>query len=250
MGNLTEESEFGRVINCNEFKLNKNQNHVRNLFIPKFSKIDFVIFHQNIIGLNSNKLDELSISLSANLPHTVCFREHHLGINEIYTIVLANYRLRAIFCRNTFKNGGVCIFTHDSNQSTNINLNEFRKEKDLEICALKLHVPSYEICIVTIYRSPSRNFQYFRDNLEKILSMILIYSNTIEIIICGDININYLIDPHTNNYWINYWPLIIYAAQFNLPLESRITLTLQLTIFLLIHLNLVTFHCTPSLRIF
>jgi len=92
MGNLTEESEFGRVINCNDFKHNKNQNHVRNLFIPKFSKKDFVIFHQNIRGLKSNKLEELSVSLSANPPHTICFTKHHLGINEIDTILLANYR--------------------------------------------------------------------------------------------------------------------------------------------------------------
>lgn len=44
---------------------------------------------------------------------------------------------------------------------------------------------------VTIYRSPTRDFQYFIDNLDQILSSI--YSTTIEII-CGDININYLID--------------------------------------------------------
>jgi hypothetical protein len=62
----------------------------------------------------------------------------------------------------------------------------------LEICAVGLHLSSYEICIITIYRSPSRNFQYFIDNLEKILSMI--YSSTIEIIICGDINMNSLLD--------------------------------------------------------
>jgi len=108
------------------------------------------------------------------------------------TIVLANYRLRAKFCNTLKKNGGVCIFTHESIQSTNINLNELCKEKDLEIRAVKLHLPSYEICIITIYRSPSGNFQYFIDNLEKILSII--YSNATEILICGDININYLID--------------------------------------------------------
>jgi hypothetical protein len=62
----------------------------------------------------------------------------------------------------------------------------------LEICAVKLHLLSCEICIVTIYRSPTGDFQYFIDNLKKILSMI--YSNTMKIIICGDININYLID--------------------------------------------------------
>ena len=115
-----------------------------------------------------------------------------MGINEIGTIVLANYRLGAKFCRNTLKNGGVCIFTQESIQSTNINLNEFCREDDLEMCAVKLHLPSYEIHIITIYRSPSRNFQYFRDNLAKVLSMI--YSNPIETVTCGNININYLID--------------------------------------------------------
>ena len=133
MGNLTEESEFGRVINYNEFEHNKNQNLVRNLFIPKCSKKDFVIFHQNVRGLNSKKLDELSVSLSAIPLHIICFTEHHLGINEIDTTVQANYRLVGKFCRNTFKNGGVCIFTPKSIQSSNINLNEFCKEKDLEM---------------------------------------------------------------------------------------------------------------------
>ena len=95
MGNLTEESEFGRVINCIEFKHSKNQNHVRNLFIRKFSKKSF-IFQQNR-GLNSNKLDELSVSLSANPPHTICFTEHHLGINEIDIVVLANTDLEVNF---------------------------------------------------------------------------------------------------------------------------------------------------------
>jgi len=151
----------------------------------------FVIFHQNIWGLNSNKLDELSISLSANPPHRTRFTEHHFGINETDIIVLENCRLGGKFIRNTFKNGAVCIFTHESIQSSNINLNEFCEEKDLELCAVKLHLLSYEICIITIYGSLSGNFQYFIDNLEKILSMI--YSNTIQIIICGYININYLI---------------------------------------------------------
>jgi exonuclease III len=130
--------------------------------------------------------------LSANPPHTICLTEHHLDVNEIDTIVLANYSLGAKFCRNALKNGGVSIFTHGSIHSTNINLNKFCKEKDLEICAVKLHLPCHKICIITIYRSRSGNFQYFIDNLEKILSII--YINTTEIIICGDININYLND--------------------------------------------------------
>jgi hypothetical protein len=150
MGNLTEKSEIDRVINCNETKTNKNQNRKRNLYRLKPSKKDLVIFHQNIRGLDSNKIDELSVSLLNYPPHTLCLTEHHLGTNEIDTTVLANYRLGSKFCRSTYKNGGACIFTHKSIQSSNISLNEFCKEKDLEICAIKLHLPSYEICIITI----------------------------------------------------------------------------------------------------
>jgi hypothetical protein len=72
MGNLTEELESGRVRNCIELKHNKNQDYVRNFPIPTFSKNDFAISHQNIRGLNRNKLNVLTISLSANPPHIIC----------------------------------------------------------------------------------------------------------------------------------------------------------------------------------
>jgi hypothetical protein len=131
-------------------------------------------------------------NLTCRSPHIICLTEHSLRSNEIDKTALTNYSLGATFCRNTFKNGGVCIFTYESLQFTNINLDKFCKEKDLEVCAVNLHLLSCEISIITIYRSPTGNFHYFIDNLEKILSMI--YSNNTEIIICGDINANYLID--------------------------------------------------------
>jgi exonuclease III len=196
MGNVTEKLEIDKAINCNVTKnnktLNQNQKHIRNLNRLKTSKKILLFFIKNIRGLNSNKIDELSVSLPTNAPHTICLTEHHLDTYEIDTIILTNYKLESKFCRSTFKNGGACIFTHKSIQSSNINLNEFCIEKDLEIFAIKLHLPSYEISITTIYRSPSGNFQYFIDNLEKVLNKI--YLNTTEVIICGDININYLID--------------------------------------------------------
>ena len=58
------------------------------------------------------------MSLSANPPCIVCLTEHYLRSNEIDTIALTNYSLGAKFCRNTFKNGGVCIFTYESIQLT------------------------------------------------------------------------------------------------------------------------------------
>jgi hypothetical protein len=118
--------------------------------------------------------------------------EHHLCTNAIDTMVLAKYNLGARFCRNTFRNGGVYIFIYESIQFTNINLEKCCKGKDLEVYAVKLHLLYYEIYIIVIYGSLSGYFQYFLHNIEEILNML--YSNTIEIIICGDININYLND--------------------------------------------------------
>ena len=193
MWNLIGEPEPNSVINCNETRHSKNQIQVKGHTIPKFLKSDFVIFHQNIRALNNCKFDELSFPLTTNPPHTICFTKHHLDTNEIDKIVLPNYRFGSKFCRNSFKNGDVCIFTHESIQSTNMNLNGLcKKKKYLEICAVKLHLPSHEICVITTYRSPSGNYQYFIDELETILNMI--YSNSVEIIICGDININCLIN--------------------------------------------------------
>jgi len=103
-----------------------------------------------------------------------------LGINEIDRVVLPNDRLGGKFCKNTFRNGGVCIFIHETIQSTNMSLNEFCKEKYLEICAAKLHLPSHEVCVITIYGSPFGNYQYFIDKLGTILNMF--YSNSFEII--------------------------------------------------------------------
>jgi hypothetical protein len=93
-------------------KHNKNQDRARNFFIPQYFKKDLAFYHQNTRGLSNNKLDELSVFLSPNPPHILCMTEHHLRVNEIDTIILANYNLGAKFCRSTFKNGGVCIFTH------------------------------------------------------------------------------------------------------------------------------------------
>jgi hypothetical protein len=126
---------------------------------------------------------------------------------------MMGFRLGASFCRNTFKNGGVCIFVCETIYSTNMSVEKYCMEKDLEVCAVMLHLPAHKICVIAIYRAPSGNFQYFFQNLDKLLNMIFAYTGDIiicgdindkllnmifaytgDIIICGDININYLND--------------------------------------------------------
>jgi hypothetical protein len=86
----------------------------------------------------------------------------------------------------------VCVFIHETLHFTTADLNEFCKERGLEICAVKLHFSAISFCILSIYRSPIGNFLYFLKTLVSVL--ISLYSNTIEFIISGDINIDYLND--------------------------------------------------------
>jgi len=48
------------------------------------------------------------------------------------------------------------------------------------------------IIIITVYKSPTGNIAYFLNNLETALKQV--YNNTLDIILCGDFNINYFND--------------------------------------------------------
>ena len=66
----------------------------------------------------------------------------------------------------------------------------------LRISAI-VSVNSLNICILSIYRAPSSNFVLFLDKLEMILN--LIQNNNTQLIICGDININYFVENNKKN---------------------------------------------------
>jgi len=92
------------------------------------------ICHQNIRGL-SNKTDEFLITLSSHSPHVICLMDHHLRIDEIHSIYLDQYTVRAHFCRKTYKQGGVAIYVIKDIPYTSTDLDQFITDKDLEICA-------------------------------------------------------------------------------------------------------------------
>jgi hypothetical protein len=56
--------------------------------LNNINNIALMIFHQNISGLY-NKTDELLNSGTNEIPHILCFTEHHLTNNEIYIHVLS-----------------------------------------------------------------------------------------------------------------------------------------------------------------
>lgn len=93
------------------------------------------------------------------------------------------------------------------------------KWKDFEACALRLYINFKSVCIVTIYRGPSGNFNSFMTKLDTILRKL--YSSMLEYIACGDINLNYLTDIEKNSQLESLLPTYYLTNTLNFP--TRIT---------------------------
>ena len=96
----------------------------------------------------SNKIDEFIISLSSNAPQVICLTEHHLMTEQIGNVNLGQYTLGVSFCRQTYKHGSECIYVSKDIQFNTINLDQYNKGKELEICALKLRLLSSSFTII------------------------------------------------------------------------------------------------------
>jgi hypothetical protein len=58
------------------------------------------------------------------------------------------HKLGAKFCRPQYKNGGVCIFVTESLDFETIPTHHICKEKDVELCDIKLHLLKIKIVII------------------------------------------------------------------------------------------------------
>ena len=87
----------------------------------------FRILHQNVCGL-AHKTDEFLISLPPNSPQILCLSEHHLRTEEIVNTNFGQYTLGAQYCRQTYKQGGVCIYVSNDIRFSTINLEQYNRK--------------------------------------------------------------------------------------------------------------------------
>jgi exonuclease III len=156
------------------------------------------------------KINEFLLSLPTADPHLICFTEHHLKHYELANTHIPNYTLGAKYCRKNLKQGSVCIYVHESLKFSNINLLKYSKEQDIEIAATQFNIHRRKVITICIYRTPCGNSVCFLNKLEIILNSL--YKHNIELVVCGDININYL-EPNNNN---NKNQLDNFLATYNL----------------------------------
>ena len=114
------------------------------------------IYHQNISGLKG-KTDELISSMSPNLPHILCFSEHHLKHTELGQINIEGFELCTAHCRQAVKRGAVCIFIEKGLENSKIGVNKYCK--DVEICMLNLKSTSFSSHIMVIIVQEIKQYQ-------------------------------------------------------------------------------------------
>jgi hypothetical protein len=112
--------------------------------------------------------------------------------SESQQTFLDTYKLGVSYCRTSYEKTGVRIFVHERLRYVRIDLERHCKDKDFKICAIKTYLNTKSACIIAIYRAPSANVELFINKLDVILRKL--YTATLEYIICGDINIDYLVD--------------------------------------------------------
>jgi len=113
--------------------------------------------------------------------------EHHLKNYKTDATPICSYKLEAKYCRKKLKNGGVCIYIHETLKFTNINLQKHCKEQDIEIAAVQLKPNKKNVIIFCVYRVPSGDSDYSLNKMDNILNFLHNYKS--EFIMCGDINI-------------------------------------------------------------
>jgi hypothetical protein len=149
----------------------------------------FQNYHQNIRGSGKKPCEVLS-HWHPDFPHVLRLRAHYLMYSQVNNVHIENYNLGVYYGRQIHEKGGLAIYVHNSLCFSNTDIVKHCKEKDREICVLKLSFGILNIRVLTLYRAPSGTFSHFILKLDTILQ--LLYTPTLHIVIGGDRNSNYL----------------------------------------------------------
>ena len=235
----SQESRFFMVMNYN-YSLKTNRTKVTSEYTR--------IFDQNIRSIR-NKTHELISYLHPDLPHIICLTEHHLTAQEVHNVANENYTVGANYCRTLYQRGGSIIYIHNSLKCVNIvniDLSDYCEEKDLEICAIKINTKTLTMCIIVAYRAPSGNFTLFLQRLDNVLKLLNTHSTSL--IICGDLNIKYLVDNDQKRQLDNL--LLIYNLKGIVDFPTRTTRSTASAIdnFIINTAQITDFSATPSIN--
>ena len=77
--------------------------------------------------------------------------------------------IRGQLLTKTFLKGGVSKFVYRNLKYSNIHIDEYNRDKDIEACAIQWNSTFDKLCILIIYRTPRDDFTNFINQLDLIL---------------------------------------------------------------------------------
>jgi hypothetical protein len=101
------------------------------------------------------------------------------------------------FSRQNLQKGGVCIFVRKDLYFSDFDISYNCKEKDLEICAFQLETEVSKLITLSLYGAPTGDFNRCIKKHDDTLKHLTKPKS--ELLICGDINTNYLTESNRKN---------------------------------------------------
>jgi exonuclease III len=116
--------------------------------------------------------------------------EHWLELDEIEVLNMENYSLISHFCRQSRKDGGVCVYAHNTLTILNRDdLCKFSVEMHIEIAAVQ--IIQINLIVLCVYRSNTEgDFAVFIRQLELLLSITI--NEDSHVLVMGDVNVDLL----------------------------------------------------------
>jgi len=156
------------------------------------------MIHVNINGL-LNKIEKLKFYNQNQKFDILCITETHIT----HEVLETEYQLEHYTCINSPSNSkhtaGVLVYIKNTCDFEIIN-NLYFPSNNINIIMLKVEIDQQYITLIVVYRSPSSPINDFIPLMEKYLQDLQT-NKYLNVILIGDINIDYLSNKSSNNKW-------------------------------------------------
>lgn len=143
--------------------------------------------HQNIEGISSKVL-EIELFMNCQNIDIFCVTEHWLKSYEIM-FNFDNHQVGSSFCREHADRGGSLILLHHNIKfKERSDIVRLSVERTIELACVELE----QLIVVSVYSPPSAKYDDFEKVMDDVLQIIC--KSNKKIVVCGDFNINILLD--------------------------------------------------------
>ena len=150
------------------------------------------MFLLNVRCLNNKKIDILQVDIQKYKLKVLCLTETWTCPDSIGYLKFGDFLLASAYCRDT-RGGGVAIYCRRGERATAVDLEQFCRPGEIEVCCVKWHVRAeITVFVVTVYRSPTSNLGQSMGLLECVLSYLYSIDECFRVVLCGDFNVDSL----------------------------------------------------------